>query len=95
MSYNLKFPNQVSLKEIEPMVNDERTADYYHTRGYGHRKRGEFNAAIRDYTVALKKDPSHFKESTPKLSKCRPCFQALKPECLCRLSSTAASHSTS
>lgn len=38
-----------------------RNADYYHARGFSHRKRGDFNAAISDYSKAIDLDPGHFK----------------------------------
>ena len=38
-----------------------KNADYYHSRGYALRKRGDFVAAIADYTRAISLDASHFK----------------------------------
>jgi hypothetical protein len=38
-----------------------QSADSYHARGFGHRKRGDFHAAIRDYTRAIEMEPRHFK----------------------------------
>jgi tetratricopeptide (TPR) repeat protein len=38
-----------------------KNADYYHSRGYALRKRGDFVAAIADYTRAISLDPRHFK----------------------------------
>lgn len=37
------------------------TADYYHARGFAHRKSGNFKAAIEDYSKAIELDARHFK----------------------------------
>jgi len=36
-------------------------ADAFHARGFAHRKRGDFEAAIHEYTRAIELDPKHFK----------------------------------
>lgn len=41
--------------------SQQLTADEHHARGYALRKRGDFAAAVREYTAALAQDPSHFK----------------------------------
>lgn len=38
-----------------------RDADFYHTRGFQHRKNGDFRSAIADYTTAIALNPRHFK----------------------------------
>lgn len=37
------------------------TADYFHARGFAHRKSGNFKVAIEDYSRAIELDPRHFK----------------------------------
>jgi tetratricopeptide (TPR) repeat protein len=54
---------QVAALTAPASVNSDslKNADYYHSRGYALRKRGDFVAAIADYTRAISLDPRHFK----------------------------------
>jgi tetratricopeptide (TPR) repeat protein len=36
-------------------------ADFYHNRGFCHRKQGNYGAAVADYSAALRCEPGHFK----------------------------------
>ncbi|GBG77222.1 hypothetical protein CBR_g23549 [Chara braunii] len=44
-----------------PITPPTATADFFHGRGFAHRKASNFLAAIEDYTRAIEKDPNHFK----------------------------------
>lgn len=41
------------------MIFKMQNADFYHNRGFSYRKRGEFDKAVADYTLAIKLNPSH------------------------------------
>jgi tetratricopeptide (TPR) repeat protein len=53
-------PEQRSMDGAGPSLQPN-TADYYHARGFAHRKSGNFKAAIEDYSKAVELDPRHFK----------------------------------
>jgi tetratricopeptide (TPR) repeat protein len=38
---------------------DGSNADFFHNRGFSHRKRGAFEAAVDDYTTAIRLNPQH------------------------------------
>jgi hypothetical protein len=42
---------KIDEREVQELVRDAHSADYYHSRGYAQRKKGCFAEAIRDYTV--------------------------------------------
>ena len=50
------------LGELARLVADDQAPDVYHAK-YAHRKRGggEFERAVFFYSVAISKDPRHFK----------------------------------
>jgi tetratricopeptide (TPR) repeat protein len=52
---------KASENEKKCLIADDKSADYYHSKGYAHRKRGDFEKAMFYYSVAVGKDPSHFK----------------------------------
>ena len=37
------------------------TVEYYHARGYSHRRTGNFASAVKDYSKALELNPQHFR----------------------------------
>ncbi len=49
------------LQTIPSAKVDENDAEFYHLRGFAHRKNGNYYAAISDYTKAIELNPKHFK----------------------------------
>lgn len=54
-------PSSLRHPDLERLIADDKSADHYHSKGYAHRKKGEFETAIFNYSVAMGKDPKHFK----------------------------------